>query len=277
MNTSQQPHTQSTSPLPAFGGPGMGSVGPDRRYIPTPAEKSALNRANSAFLIPYVSGIVIGVSLGAAYARYKKSWNGFAFLAFGIGGEFAGRKVGEYRAKQILGQLLPSDSHLREVLQEKTSGFSLPKTQIAKPEYGLEGSIQSIPEDPDARIPPPTYRTARVPSPVTPSFESGSSVGGIQEEGQQRGGMSVWETIRRQNQQGGSVWDRIRSGGGNVTVDSAESDSRGSGEDVYQNAKSDLGMSSGGGQLGWVPRTREEEEEAAKRGVVKRNRYGDIV
>ncbi|KAJ3307333.1 hypothetical protein HDU76_004669, partial [Blyttiomyces sp. JEL0837] len=90
---------------------------PDKRYVPTAQERSILESANRSFLIPYLLGIATGVGAGIALSRnVSQTWQGMTIFTCSIGGEYVGRKAGEYRARRVLFAGLPADSKLREAL-----------------------------------------------------------------------------------------------------------------------------------------------------------------
>ncbi|KAJ3217705.1 hypothetical protein HDU67_007401 [Dinochytrium kinnereticum] len=233
------------------------TASPQERYTPTVQERGAIDRANRAFLAPYIAGIIAGVSAGVGLTRFRKiqlnTWpGGLTVFATSITGEFVGRKVGEVRARNALQSYLPAESKLRELLESKTTGFRLNKpipNQRATHDFSLEGSIP-----PAQDVMSSTTTTTTTPHPQTqrasPTAPQDSAQG------------STWQSIRQRNAGPASTWDRLRS-------DAVRQQQSGQDEDEAEVPPVVPRVV--------VPRTREEEEEQLARTGVRRNQYGDTI
>ncbi|KAI9351580.1 hypothetical protein DFJ73DRAFT_372808 [Zopfochytrium polystomum] len=235
----QQPHPSASSPSPGAGESSSSSS----RYVPTAEERSIINHANRTFLLPYVTGIALGVATGFAVSlRVSSNWKGMTIFGCSVAGEFGGRKMGEWRARGVLAERLPANSKLREVLGNRLPGFgpsrmTLEGTERVEHDYSLEGSVppdihgdSSTSRSPFLRRPPPypsspsfsssssssypsssstsSSSSSSFPSPSDPSMQSPAAEN---VDSQTESSSSSWDRLRARNrQEDGSAWSRLR-------------------------------------------------------------------
>ncbi|KAJ1550163.1 hypothetical protein HK405_001260 [Cladochytrium tenue] len=145
-------------------------------------------------------------------------------FAGGIVGEYAGRRVGQARARLVLAERLPADSKLRELLANKLPGFNgtgqmtVPAESQAH-DYSLEGSVPpgmaptgGSGGGSGGRWQPVTPQRLPFPTPPPPLPPGETQQRGAGTDGSPSG--SSWDRIRgaSQGQHDGSAWGRVRAG-----------------------------------------------------------------
>ncbi|KAI9007102.1 hypothetical protein BC832DRAFT_591706 [Gaertneriomyces semiglobifer] len=251
---------------PAAGSMQPGSIS-GNYYTPTVEEKIVIKDANRAFLGRYAAGIACGVAGGMTFVRFgglrpRSLRAGITVFFSALGGEYVGRKIGEARARQVLGERLPSYSNLRKLLEQNKQGLTIPKAYNPSStseahDYGMEGA------QPVRVSPIPAVAHERGSSQSVDTDLSLEVDAPTQEE-------NAWERLRRENARPQTVWDKIRTQGqarntGVAPRPGGHSDGE-EDEDTFAPPTASI-----------IPRTRDELLESERLGHIQRNQYGDLI